>query len=240
MRWPIKLSGENQRGVISTGSAEIDRSIGGGIPYRSLMLIEGPSAAGKSTLAQQFIWGALTAGEDAGVYITEQTTQNFLRQMSSLGQDVKDYFLLRHLEIFPISGSSRPPDAAKWFGQFADHIAASKSLRIVVIDSLSTFVAEAGSELTQFFGRCKAVCDSGKVIICTVHPDAFDPGIMTRLRALCDAHLRLKVESSGAQLIKTMEVAKIRGAELATGNISGFAVEPGVGIRMVPISRARA
>jgi archaellum biogenesis ATPase FlaH len=37
-----------------------------------------------------------------------------------------------------------------------------------------------------------------------------------------------------------MEVAKIRGAELATGNISGFAIEPGVGIRMVPISRARA
>jgi flagellar protein FlaH len=131
-------------------------------------------------------------------------------------------------------------DPGKWFAGLANHIAASRSLRIIVIDSLSTFDTEAGSELTQFFSRCKAVCDSGKVIICTVHPDAFDPGIMTRLRALCDAHLRLKVESSGAHLIKTVEVAKIRGAELATGNISGFAIEPGVGIRMVPISRARA
>ncbi|HEU0020083.1 MAG TPA: ATPase domain-containing protein [Dehalococcoidia bacterium] len=235
-----KLSGERQSRVISTGSPEIDRSIGGGIPYRSLMLIEGPSASGKSTLAQQFIWGALTAGDNAGAYITEQTTQSFLRQMSSLGQDVKDYFLLHHLEIFPISGSSKPLDPGKWFADLADHIAASEHLRIVVIDSLSTFVAEAGSELVQFFSRCKGVCDSGKVIICTVHPDAFDAGIMTRLRALCDAHLRLKVESSGAQLIKTIEVAKIRGAELATGNISGFAIEPGVGIRMLPISRARA
>jgi flagellar protein FlaH len=37
-----------------------------------------------------------------------------------------------------------------------------------------------------------------------------------------------------------MEVAKIRGAEMTTGNITGFDVEPGLGIRIVPITRARA
>lgn len=231
---------DNKIGVISTGSPELDRTIGGGVPYRSLMLIEGPSASGKSTLAQQFIWGALNAGEDAGLYITEQTAQNLLRQMSSLGQDVKDYFLLHHLEIYPISDSDRKVDPRTLFVDLANHITASKSWRVVVIDSLSTFDPSAGSELAQFFNKCKTFCDSGKVVIFTVQPDAFDPSIMTRLRAVCDAHVRLKVEKSGSQLVKTIEVAKIRGAELATGNISGFGIEPGVGIRIVPISRAKA
>ena len=231
---------DNKGGVISTGSPELDRTIGGGVPYRSLMLIEGPSASGKSTLAQQFIWGALNAGEDAGLYITEQTAQNFLRQMSSLGQDVKDYFLLHHLEIYPISDSDRKVDPRTLFVDLADHITASKSRRVVVIDSLSTFDPAAGVELSQFFNRCKTFCDSGKVVIFTVQPDAFDPSVMTRLRAVCDAHVRLNVSKSGSQLVKTIEVAKIRGAELATGNISGFGIEPGVGIRIVPISRAKA
>jgi len=84
-------------GHISTGSPDLDRSIGGGIPYRTLMLIEGQSAAGKSSLSQQLIWGALTAGENAALYTTEQTVQSFLRQMASLGEDVSNYFLLNHL-----------------------------------------------------------------------------------------------------------------------------------------------
>ena len=231
---------DKNSGKISTGSPELDRTIGGGVPYRSLMLIEGPSASGKSTLAQQFIWGALNAGEDAGLYITEQTAQNFLRQMSSLGQDVKDYFLLHHLEIYPISDSDRKVDPRTLFVDLANHITASKSWRVVVIDSLSTFDPSAGSELAQFFSKCKTFCDSGKVVIFTVQPDAFDPSVMTRLRAVCDAHVRLNVTRSGSQLVKTIEVAKIRGAELATGNISGFGIEPGVGIRIIPISRAKA
>ena len=54
---------------VSTGSAEIDRRLGGGIPHRTLMLVEGQPAAGKSTLSQQLLWGALKSGQDASIYI---------------------------------------------------------------------------------------------------------------------------------------------------------------------------
>ena len=60
-----------QSGSISTGSVEIDRRLGGGIPYSTLMLVEAQAASGKSTLAQQLVWGALTSGEDAALYTTE-------------------------------------------------------------------------------------------------------------------------------------------------------------------------
>lgn len=64
----------------ATGSVEIDRCLGGGVPYSTLMLIEGQAASGKSTLAQQLLWGALTSSEDVALYATEQTVQSLLRQ----------------------------------------------------------------------------------------------------------------------------------------------------------------
>jgi flagellar protein FlaH len=37
-----------------------------------------------------------------------------------------------------------------------------------------------------------------------------------------------------------MEVAKIRGANMKTGNIFGFEIEPNRGLRIIPVSTARA
>ena len=230
-----------QSGLISTGSVEIDRRLGGGIPYRTLMLLEGQAASGKSTLSQQLVWGALTSGEDAALYTTEQTVQSMLRQMDSLGLDVKDYFLLDHLQIFPISTTPDTVDPGILFHELSRNIAAQDRCRVIVVDALTTFVSHAGGDQIQdFFSRCKVLCDEGKVIICAVHTDAFDQNILTRVRSVCDAYLRLQVQRSGSSLLKTIEVAKIRGAEMTTGNISGFEIEPGLGIRIVPISRAKA
>jgi len=227
--------------VISAGAEDVDRTLGGGIPYRTLMLIEGQSASGKSTLAQQLVWGALGSGERAAIYTTEQTVHSFLRQMTSLGLDVRDYYLLDLLQIYPIS---IPPDVAApelLFEELRRHIMKQDDCRVILVDALSTFVSQAGGDQIQkFFNGCKALCDQGKVVICTVHTDAFEPSILTRVRSICDAHLRLEVGKVGGQLQKTIEVAKIRGADAPTGNISGFEVDPGLGIRIVPISIARA
>ena len=230
-----------QSGVISTGSTEIDRRTGGGIPYSTLMLIEGESSSGKSTLTQQPLYGCLTSGEDAAVYATEQTVQSLLRQMDSLALDVRDYFLLDHLQIFPISIPPDSLDAGVVFKELSNHIAKQEACRVIIVDSLTTFVSHAGGDQIQdFFSGCKALSDQGKVIICTVHSNAFDETILTRVRSVCDAYLRLSVQRSGSRLLKTLEVAKIRGAEMTTGNVAGFEVEPGLGIRIVPISRAKA
>ena len=42
--------------IISTGNDELDKKIGGGIPLRSLTLVEGQPDAGKSVLTQQMVW----------------------------------------------------------------------------------------------------------------------------------------------------------------------------------------
>lgn len=238
-----RMNGDQKRrtrNVISTGSLEIDRRMGGGIPYGTLMLIEGPAASGKSTLSQQLLWGALTSGEDAVVYTTEQTVHSLLRQMDSLGLGVTDHFLLNDLKIYPVSIPPGSIEPRLLFAELSRHMASQDNCRVMVVDALTTFVAHAGGgQIQDFFSGCKSLCDLGKVIIFTVHSLAFEETILTRVRSMCDTYLRLQVQRTGSQLLKTMEVAKIRGAEITTGNVSGFEVEPGMGIRVIPISRAR-
>ncbi len=50
----------------------------------------------------------------------------------------------------------------------------------------------------------------------------------------------LWLEEVGDQVVKALEVSKIRGAEKSTGNVISFDVEPNLGMRIVPITRAKA
>jgi flagellar protein FlaH len=77
-------------------------------------------------------------------------------------------------------------------------------------------------------------------IFFTIHSYAFEEAMFIRMRSLCDAHLKLRVQEVGDQLLKVLEVAKVRGAEKGTGNIINFDVEPGLGMRIIPVSSAKA
>ena len=93
MTYNVEETEVEERNTISTGNIEIDRRIGGGIPYGTLMLIEGDDASGKSSITQQLFYGALKAGEDVVCYSTETTIQSLIPQMKSIGMDCTDYFI---------------------------------------------------------------------------------------------------------------------------------------------------
>jgi flagellar protein FlaH len=224
--------------LISTGSLEIDRKMGGGIPFGSLVLVEGGPASGKSSIVQQLLWSALEAGETVALYATEQTVHSLLKQMGSLGLDVVDHFLTDRLRIFPVTVHRGDIPDLK---QFSRHLEEQFPSGVIVIDSLTTIVpSSAGDQIKDFLSECKNLCDSGQVVICTAHEDAFGEEVANRTRSVCDAYIRLHVNRSGASLLKTMEVAKIRGADMKTGNILGFEIEPNRGLRIIPVSMARA
>ena len=68
----------------------------------------------------------------------------------------------------------------------------------------------------------------------------FDDRMLIRVRSLCDAHLVLEIEQIGERLVKIMEVAKVRNADQSTENIISFDVEPGMGMKIITISKAKA
>ena len=232
---------EDAKRSISTGNAELDKKMGGGIPTGSLTLIEGQSDAGKSVLVQQLTWGALQDGFKVLFYTTENTVRSLLTQMADLGLDIEDDFLLGHISIYAVPQAFNEEQSVSIFQLLRQHIAKREDVDLVIVDSLTSFVSNVDDKETlTFFTLCKEFCDHNKTVMFTMHSYAFSEQMFIRLRSICDAHMRLRVEEIGDQLVKALEVAKIRGAEKSTGNVISFEVEPGLGMRIIPITKAKA
>ena len=232
---------DDRQRIVSTGNPEIDKKIGGGIPEGSLSLIEGQSDAGKSVLVQQLVWGALSEGFRILYYTTEDTTRSLLRQMDSLSLSITDHFLLGKINIYPVPSALTEDQSLTVFNKLLNHLSRQRNYDIAVMDSLTSFVSHVPEQETlSFFTACKSICDLDRTLLITLHSYAFDEAMFIRIRSICAAHLRLRIEEIGDQLVKVLEVAKIRGAEKTTGNIVSFDVEPGLGMRIVPITKARA
>ena len=226
--------------LVTTGNTEIDKKIGGGLPLRSLTLIEGQSDAGKSVLVQQFTWGTLHSGLRIDMYTTENTTASLIRQMQSLALEIGDFFLVGRINVYPVPNSFTEEQSRRIFQMLLGHIAKSKA-DVVIVDSLTAFITHASEpETLDFFTRAKELCDEGRSLILTMHSYASTEQLLARLRSMCDAHLRLRVEEVGTQLVKVLEVAKVRGAAKSTGNIVSFDVEPFLGMRIIPVTKAKA
>ena len=229
--------------IISTGSNEIDKKMGGGIPVGSLVLLEGQSDAGKSVLSQHFTHGALQSRMSMAYYSTENTVKSLMTQMSSLSLDVTDYFLCDRLRVYPLEiGAVEENQTRRAFQGLIDHFdSLPERFTLAILDSLTGLVAHSDDRaIIDFFAGCKQLCDKGRTIIAVVHSYAFDDRMLIRVRSLCDAHLVLKMEQVGERLIKILEVAKVRNADQSTGNIISFDVEPGMGMKIIPISKAKA
>jgi archaeal flagellar protein FlaH len=238
----VLASDEDERSqdeIICTGHSEIDKRLGGGIPVGSLTLIEGQSDAGKSVLSQQMMWGALNAHHRVLLFTTENTVKSMQTQMESLGLGILDSLLLGWIKIFQVEASRMKEQNT--FSTIITGIMAYPTYKLIVVDSLTPVIAHTSVEqIIDYFETCKKLCDGGRTIINITHTYAFDEQVLIRIRSACDAHFRLRIEEVGDKLVKVLEVAKVRGADKNTGNIMSFDVDPGVGMRVMPMGRARA
>jgi flagellar protein FlaH len=232
----------SKKTVILTGIREVDEKLGGGIPIGSLGLIEGHSDAGKSVLSQHLTYGALGCS-DIGVayYTTENTVKSLINQMDSLCLFTGDHFLLDRLRIYPLTIRGDEENTESRFRILVKHFEILPSCyKLIIVDSITLLVAHSDqTSNVDFFSACKNLCDQGRTIILVAHSYAFDEEVLSRSRSLCDAHFRIRLEQMGDRLVKILEVLKVRGADRATGDVVSFEVEPKVGMRIIPMSKAR-
>jgi flagellar protein FlaH len=225
--------------VISTGNREIDDKMGGGIPLGSLTLIEGDSHSGKSVLSQQMTWGSLVDGFQMAFFTTENTVKSLIKQMQSLNIDILNYLLLNKLRLYPMEFARAEGDVLAEL-LTAIRVEAKAGREMIFIDALTPCITNSHQEqVLTFFERCKRLCSEGMTILMVVHSHAISQDFLVRITSLCDAHLRMRTEQVGNKLVKTMEVAKVRGASKNTGNIVSFEIEPGLGMRIIPINKAQ-
>jgi len=234
---PLLASRESDTVLISTGNSELDGKMGGGIPLRTLTLVEGDSGAGKSVLSQQLMHGCLADGYKLSLFTSENSVKSLVKQMRSLNLDITDHLLLDLIRIFPIEtsrlGKEAPPTLMAAVNK-------EKGRDMIFVDSLTSSIPlSTDMEIVSLFEDCKRLCGDGTTVLLVVHSHGLTRELLTRLRSLCDAHFQLHTEEVGNKLVKTLEVTKVRGAEQTTGNIISFEVEPGWGMRVIPISKVR-
>ena len=228
--------------VICTGVPEVDEKLGGGIPVGSLCLIEGHSDAGKSVLCQHLTSGTLSSGQASVVYYTtENKIRSLVSQMDSLGMYTLDHFLSDRMRIYPLTFHSYMHDGQKPFAVLTNHFSRlPERFKLIIVDSITLLVSHSNPvSIIDFFSHCKNLCDQDRSIILVAHSYAFEEDMLARTRSLCDARFKLKLEQIGDRMVKLMEVLKVRGADRPTGDVVSFDIEPKVGMRIIPLAKAR-
>jgi len=126
-----------------SGVPELDRLLAGGPLRGTTTLVTGPAGAGKTTLTLQYVYAACERGESAALFEFDERIGTLLVRAAAMGVDLQKHIDSGALTISQIDPAEVSP------GQFAWMIrreVTERSVRMVVIDSLSGYVAAMPQE----------------------------------------------------------------------------------------------
>ena len=201
---------------LSTGIAELDKMMGGGLLEGDSLLLAGPSGTGKSALATQFIAEGLRVGEPGIMAIFEERPAGYTHRARSLGLNLKTPQEKGKLEVLYL----RPLDLSvdETMQEILDAIERVGAKRLV-IDSLVGFEmalapgfrADFRESLYRMIG---ALTGAGVTILSTVEvEDSFTSLSFSHyaISFLTDDIIRMRYVEIDGQLRKIMVVIKMRG-----------------------------
>lgn len=140
--YPRLMAGEHAvpelREQVACGIPELDHMLGGGIDRGSSLLTVGASGAGKSTLCAQFAVEAARCGDNAVVYLFDETLRAYLARAQGLDMGMREALAAGKVRIVQVNPAEFSP------GEFAHMVRADVEeggARLVVIDSLNGYMA---------------------------------------------------------------------------------------------------
>ncbi len=201
---------------LSSGIAELDVLLGGGIPEGDSVLVAGPSGTGKSALATQFIDAGLRAGEPGIIAVFEERPEGYAVRAASMGMNLKKPQKAGTLEILYL----RPLDLSvdETMQEILDAVKRTEAKRLA-IDSLVGFeMALAPGFRDDFreslYRMIVALTGAGVTILSTVEiEDSFTSFGFSHyaISFLTDDIIRLRYVEIDGQLRRILVVVKTRG-----------------------------
>lgn len=134
---------DSPRGPISSGSADLDTLLGGGLERGTSAGLIGPPGYGKSTPACAFALAAARRGERAALYLFHESVSTFRLRAASQGLDPETPTTAGLFSLRQVDPTELSP------GELADMLAReveSEIARLVVVDSLNGYLESMPEE----------------------------------------------------------------------------------------------
>ena len=232
-------------GVLSLGIPELDRGLGGGIPYPSLISLEGGHGTGKTVFTLQIVHSMLGHNMKVCVVSSETTVKEYLSMMQSIRLNSSSSYLSGQLDIYPlhVEGGRWSKFLSSFFLKVTANFLELKKKRYdaIVIDSLSVLTVDTPPhEFLTFITRLKNIVSDGKTIIVTFHPKFLTEETIMKLRASSDVYFILSNDTISGMDVKVLRIVKLWGSEGVERKSSiTLEVNPAIGLRVMPIGGVR-
>ncbi|HEY2847139.1 MAG TPA: ATPase domain-containing protein, partial [Pyrinomonadaceae bacterium] len=101
--------GSNLNERLATGVKELDALLGGGIERGTSALIVGAAGTGKSSMAAQFVESAANRGQNAAMFIFDESLNTLLSRTSAMGINLKKHLKSGRLTIQQVDPAELSP-----------------------------------------------------------------------------------------------------------------------------------
>jgi circadian clock protein KaiC len=145
--YPRLVAADHRKGYpvqnMSSGIAELDQLLGGGIAAGSSTLVIGPAGTGKSLLILHYVAAAVARGERAALFVFDEEMGLLLTRAKGLGIDLAAMRDAGQLFIEQMDAAEMSP------GEFSHRVRGCvdrQGIRLVAIDSLNGYQAAMPEE----------------------------------------------------------------------------------------------
>jgi circadian clock protein KaiC len=145
--FPRLVASEHRRSFVrskmSSGIAELDQLLGGGVEAGSSTLVLGPAGTGKSLTTIIFIVAAIARGDKAALFVFDEELGLLFERMKGLGIDLEEMQHSGMLFVEQVDAAELSP------GEFAHRVRRrvdQDQIKTVVIDSLNGYQAAMPEE----------------------------------------------------------------------------------------------
>jgi circadian clock protein KaiC len=134
---------EYRQETCSSGIAELDQLLCGGLDRGTTTLIMGPAGAGKSTLSAQYSKAAVERGEKAALFVFDEVPDTYVVRGEGLGMDIRAHMEAGLITIQQVDPAQLSPGAFAYAVQCAVE---KQGAKVIVIDSVNGYQSSMPEE----------------------------------------------------------------------------------------------
>jgi len=199
---------------LSSGIEGLDQLLGGGVEGGTSTLLVGAAGTGKSSLAALFAAAAADRGEQAALFIFDESVATLLTRTTGLGIDLRKHVEKGRVTIQPVDPAELSP------GEFAHAIrnmVEQHGVSIVVIDSLNGYLNAMPGERFVIIQLHELLMYLGQAGVATLltgtHQGLVGNQLKTPVDAsyLADTVVLLRYFEARGEIRKAISVVKKRG-----------------------------